>query len=408
MSEHALLGAMEMNASRAGTGVLLTHGRNRIAYGVLRSLRARGIPVHVGDSRPGTMCARSRLAAGTFVYPSPFADETAFVDRIVAEAHRRGCGVVMPVLEEGFALARQAHRLPPTLRLAAPAYAHILLAHDKWRWAEQASSLGIATPIAIRADALISEPPLIETLRFPVLLKPRQGGGAWAIEHLESPDALRARLCAPATSQAPWERFFVQERITGRVHCVAVVAAHGAVRAAVGYRQVRELPITGGQATARISEDIPAARDALQRFVAATGWHGVCQADFLVEQDTGIPYLIDLNPRLWGSVAQAVAAGIDVPWLLYRLAIDGDLEPQAARSPATRTRWLGGELGVLLEALQATPRRWDLVRAVSLPGTRAQAWDDLVLSDPLPFLTWLFEKASGRGGAVDTMEGVWS
>ncbi len=396
-----------MNESWAGTGVLLTHGRNRIAYGVLRSLRARQIPVHVGDTRPGTMCARSRLASGSFVYPSPFADETAFVDRLVAEAEARRCGVVMPVLEEGFALARQAHRVPPWLRLACPAYALILQAHDKWSWAERAGRMGIVTPATVRADQLIADPGRMDSLRFPVLLKPRQGGGAWAIESFGTPEAARARLRSPATAGAPWERFFVQERITGRVHCEAAIAARGTVRAAIGYRQLRELPITGGQATARISEEVPAAREALGRFIEATQWHGVCQADFLIEEATGVPYLIDLNPRLWGSLTQAIASGIDFPWLLYQLAMQGDLAAQPSPTGRTRTRWLGGELGVLLAAVRATPPRWDLIQEVLRPGGPVQARDDFLLSDPVPFLTWLLEKATGSGGAVDTMEGIW-
>ena len=54
-----------------------------------------------------------------------------------------------------------------------------------------------------------------------------------------------------------------------------------------------------------------AAEAQLQTLLDALGWHGVCQADFLLEEETEIPYLIDVNPRYWGSTGHSIAAGVD-------------------------------------------------------------------------------------------------
>ena len=35
------------------------------------------------------------------------------------------------------------------------------------------------------------------------------------------------------------------------------------------------------------------------------------------------PKLIEVNPRFWGSLALAIYAGIDFPYLLYKLAMEG-------------------------------------------------------------------------------------
>ncbi len=101
----------------------------------------------------------------------------------------------------------------------------------------------------------------------------------------------------------------------------------GQMRAKVAYKQLRDYPVTGGQATMRVSIRSYKAEAYLQQLLESLHWHGVCQADFVVDKHSEVPYLIDLNPRLWGSLAQAIASGVDFPYLIYRLAREGDVAP---------------------------------------------------------------------------------
>ena len=142
----------------------------------------------------------------------------------------------------------------------------------------------------------------------------------------DSPKELEAILGQDTHVNRPWERFFVQEKIAGSVYCVAMVMNHGVLKGHVVYRQLRDYPFSGGQATLRVSVDHPEAVVHFERLLRELRWHGVCQADFLVAEKTGIPYLIDINPRFWGSLMQGVASGVDFPYLLYRIASDGDVE----------------------------------------------------------------------------------
>jgi hypothetical protein len=43
-------------------------------------------------------------------------------------------------------------------------------------------------------------------------------------------------------------------------------------------------------------------------------------AEFKIDAGTGVPKLLELNGRFWGSLPLAVAAGVDFPYLFYRLA----------------------------------------------------------------------------------------
>ena len=58
------------------------------------------------------------------------------------------------------------------------------------------------------------------------------------------------------------------------------------------------------------------------------GWHGVAEIDFRwTGSEDDDPWLIEVNPRFWGGLTQAVESGWDYPWLLYRLAVDGRVDP---------------------------------------------------------------------------------
>ena len=36
---------------------------------------------------------------------------------------------------------------------------------------------------------------------------------------------------------------------------------------------------------------------------------------------------MEINPRFWGSLETVIQAGVDFPYLLYRIATEGDVEP---------------------------------------------------------------------------------
>jgi len=65
-----------------------------------------------------------------------------------------------------------------------------------------------------------------------------------------------------------------------------------------------------------------------QALLDYVGWHGVAMVEFNVSS-RGIPYLIELNGRFWGSLRLAIDAGVDFPWLLYQLTIGKDLASAA-------------------------------------------------------------------------------
>jgi len=60
-----------------------------------------------------------------------------------------------------------------------------------------------------------------------------------------------------------------------------------------------------------------------KRLLDHVGWHGVAMVEFKLDERNNKPVLLEVNPRFWGSVYQAIAAGVDFPYLLYEMAVNG-------------------------------------------------------------------------------------
>jgi hypothetical protein len=107
----------------------------------------------------------------------------------------------------------------------------------------------------------------------------------------------------------------VQEFLHGELMAYAAVTTPGGRRVAAHSMQVasRVWPPGAGASCRAVSVPVDpelAARAAA--LLAGLGWFGLAELQFLVPAD-GIPRLIDLNGRFYGSLALAVAAGANLP-----------------------------------------------------------------------------------------------
>jgi predicted ATP-grasp superfamily ATP-dependent carboligase len=117
----------------------------------------------------------------------------------------------------------------------------------------------------------------------------------------------------------------------------------------------------------------------------------------------GVPYLLEINARFWGSLQLAIDAGMDFPHDLYRLARGESLSLAESRyQTGRRCRWLLGCLDHYYLRLKAGGGNDKGCPASN--GTRpVGATGDFVFrwGDPLPFLWELRDylgqlKGSGR------------
>jgi hypothetical protein len=115
--------------------------------------------------------------------------------------------------------------------------------------------------------------------------------------------------------------------------------------------RLREVPISGGTSTARITLRNNPILQAARALVKASGFdNGVCMVEFRHDVRTDDFWVLEFNPRYWGGLSTEIHSGVDFP-ALHFACVQGEEAPTEVRT-ATRsseTRWMLGELRALTE-----------------------------------------------------------
>jgi len=119
-----------------------------------------------------------------------------------------------------------------------------------------------------------------------------------------------------------------------------------------------------------------------------------------IEEASGIPYLMEVNGRFWGSLQLAVDAGVDFPALLVNAALGRPGAPVIGFRSGQRLRWCLGDLDHLLTRLRhddaslglppGAPSRGKVAAEILLPWRSPGRRETLRWSDPLPGLVEAF------------------
>jgi len=316
----------------AGRALILDPGGSRGALAAVRSLGRAGWAVGVASPRP-SLATRSRFAARSHPVPSPLEDEAAFVAAVAGAVGAGGYDVVLP---SGDAEAIVASRDRESFGAAVPYAAHEVVETivDKARLSKLAEQCGIAVPdVGVENLPLIVKPASHGTV----------GDGQHRLEAVVVRDASELDAAVRRITDAGGEPL-VQEFLRGELVAMAVVAGDdGSWCAHVQQRATHVWPAPAGvSARAETVEPDPSLSAAVELLLRTIGWRGLVQLQFLVPND-GTPRLIDGNCRLYGSIALAMHAGVDIPRIWAESGLRRPGGCVTARR-GHRYQWLEGDL----------------------------------------------------------------
>ena len=312
---------------------IVTFGRSWHALAVTRSLGRQGIEVFCGEEARFAPCFFSKYCTGSFQYPSVGDDPEGFVDFMVEKVKELKPPegepyVLMPVHKETWLVAKHRERFEPYVRVPLTSYENMERTHDKGQLAVLAEELGITIPRTRQFTSVDDLYRAIPEIELPVFLKVREGSAGVGLKKCNTPEELTGSFkeFVEGFDLAPDDYPLVQQFVEGEDYCVTVLFDHGECVARMTYRNVRAFPRDTGAGALRETVRLPEAEAAAERLLAELGWHGMAELDFRVAAD-GTPYLIEVNPRFFGGLSQAIAANVDYPHLLFRIAtgekIDG-------------------------------------------------------------------------------------
>jgi protein tyrosine phosphatase (PTP) superfamily phosphohydrolase (DUF442 family) len=144
------------------------------------------------------------------------------------------------------------------------------------------------------------------------------------------------------------------------------------------HRRIRETPPTGGVSCCAISiyeSDLLAIG---KRLLDALVWHGVAMVEFKRERSTGDLYLMEINPKFWGSLDLAIASGVDFPVLDVSMAIGEEIPYSNDYKIGIKFHWpLDGEIN----HIRSNPKA---IIPVLVDSINPRVKSNLRVDDPLP------------------------
>jgi len=305
---------------------LITNGETHVGLAVVRSLGRKGIDVTVGSSNQNGMAFHSKYCKAKFVYPSPKMGEDAFINSLSEVASKGGYDVLFACDSDTFMhVSRHRHKLTPHLIVPMPPHETLEKAHNKAEVFKAAMKSGVPYPKTILDLDSVSVSEAGEELGFPVVIKPCVSAGAVGLEYAESAEELRKAYDSILANHGS---VILQEYVRGTKYGFSALFNKDAeARRACVYQHIREYPLTGGPACAGetvINQDVLSVGLSLLK---AYKWYGIANMEFIVDEKDGKPKLIDFNPRFFGALSLTISAGVDYPYLLYKMAVEGDITP---------------------------------------------------------------------------------
>lgn len=371
-----------------GPRVLLLGDRPIVALTACRALGRAGYYVGVTGSRPLDVVGVSRRVSR--YHPIPPIDGAVDHWSVAVRALVNDVGYEVVVATSDAGVARLLHLDLPVPTCPEISDRHLPLI-DKGQLASLCAAASVDYPRTDRPRTPAHDEALSRGIERATIVKAARSAVA-------TPDGLKllpgAQLVhdyrtasrALASIRRQGVDPVVQEYLDGEKLQAVIIRRQGSTSFRMAFRVRREYPAQRGSETMlerlRTNNGCGAELTSmLERLADAAEYEGLLQAEFY-QTVSGRLCVIDINPRLWGSLAFAERLGLTMTERVVRDALRLDPVPVPEETTARRYHHLVREF------------RWSRARPRAIAGVLATSsprdiWDIPSLTDPLPELVWL-------------------
>lgn len=146
----------------------------------------------------------------------------------------------------------------------------------------------------------------LDTARTPCVIKPSRSSAAKGVRYIADSESLGQAKSGLGDEQ----NLVIQEFIAGTGVGYSVFAANGKIMTGYGHKRLAEYPTSGGSSVYRATYFNEEMVRIAEKILKATDWSGFAMFEFKLTPNGEI-YLIEVNPRIWGSINQGLQNGIN-------------------------------------------------------------------------------------------------
>ncbi|MFZ3170022.1 MAG: ATP-grasp domain-containing protein [Candidatus Methanoperedens sp.] len=365
--------------------VFVTDGRSRASLAVVRSLGKHGLKVTCGEAfNCSTFYSKY---SERFFYPPPDKQPELFIKSILDLVKKKKYEAIIPVRDDAtLLLSKYKDLFSDFVKIPVADYETLCIGRDKSQTIKLALENNVPCPKTYFPENPNDLLLLRDELEFPLVIKPYTSSGSRGIKVVNSFEELLIEYNNVVSEFGP---VMVQEFIPyNGAYGVSMLFNKGEPRAIFTHKRLRQYPESGGPSTLRESVRYPEIEEYSARLLKKINWHGVAMVEFRIDARNNEPKLMEINPRFWGSLELAVVSGVDFPYLLYQMAINGDVEPINDYKIGKKVRWLLGDILLFLSTKNKLKKLPEFLDVWGID-------DDLLsLNDPLPAIGTMMESLS--------------
>ena len=320
--------------------VLVTDAQMRSSLAVIRSLGKKGINVTAAEETLFATSFFSKYCKHRVVYPSPVKHQKEFISYMLELVEKTHYEVLIPMVDVcSMPIVEHEKEFSEYTIIALPDRQTFIKAYNKANTLRIAMKNGIPCPKTYFIDARCELEDIANELDYPVIIKPQVGFGSRGFRLCKNKEELVAKY---KEVYAEHSSLLIQEYIpNGGEIGVYTLFDHDSNPCALSVQErLRSYPVGGGPSTLRRTIKNVEVAEMAFKLLKIIGWFGVAMVEFRVDPRDGIPKLMEVNPRFWGSLQLSILSGVDFPYLLYKLVTDGEVESNLDYKEGVVCRWM--------------------------------------------------------------------
>ena len=184
------------------------------------------------------------------------------------------------------------------------------IAGDKQKTMAVCMEHGIPCPMTI-LDAETIDDVVNSDIQYPIVMKPRVGYGAIGFKKLNDKEELVKTF---SETKEPVEYYVFQEFIPQtdlQYECAMFIDNNNEVKTSLVFSKNRWFPVNGGSSTLNITVDRPDIVESCTKLLQKINWRGAADIDLIHDPRDGVAKIMEINPRVSGSVKICFVSGVD-------------------------------------------------------------------------------------------------
>lgn len=373
--------------------VLVFGDDTKVFLTVVRSLGRSGAEVHAAPGDFASPALKSRYLHKLHRLPAYALDPGRWAEAVRELVDAEGIKLVIPTSDASLLMLLSHADTIGRERLALPNAEAAATFTDKAETRRLAFAHGVPVCPGRSVAAEDEAEGLVRGFGLPLVLKPRRSwdeetvGGKRSARILRSCEALQEALDSGIADDWIVEGFFEGVGVG-----VSVLARDGELLAAIQHRRLQEEHETGPSTRRTTVELDPQLLSWVRDLAQATRLGGVAMFEFRWQPAKDSYVLLEVNPRFWGSLPLAVAAGMDFPAMLLAAHFDQEVKCRFEYETGLVKADLLGEHCRVIDRIEQSRSLGARLRAAAgavahLIGlSRRATFDSWAEDDPEPFV----------------------